>query len=135
MDNSSYFFNILQFSARISHLMRNARLRRGMLLALIPLTKGPAMLDPMTVFETIRRPRLLMQAARHAMLASRRTHKLNDRATNDINNATVIAQLIAEEEKLERIRRSGEADYSVARHIELLAALIAEASRLPRLVC
>lgn len=87
------------------------------------------MLDIMSLLETIRRPRLLMQAARHAMQASRARP-----AAKGSNPATRIARLITEEEKLERIRIAGEADYSVARHVELLAALIAEASRLPRLV-
>lgn len=92
------------------------------------------MLDIMTVLETIRRPRLLMQAARHALQATRGPRNLRRLVGTDGNIAIVISRLISEEEKLERTRLSGEADYSVARHIELLAALIGEASRPPRLI-
>ncbi|MCU0803156.1 MAG: DUF6477 family protein [Rhodobacteraceae bacterium] len=86
------------------------------------------MRDIISVLETIRRPRLLMQAARHALLAARRTPGPMAPARAD------LTRLISEEGALEQTRLAGDADYSVARHVELLAALIAEASRLPRVV-
>ncbi len=90
--------------------------------------------DILAVLETIRRPRLLMQAARHGLAGYRRGHNLEGLIGRDATPAQAVTRLISAEEKLEQTRLSGEADYSPARHIELLAALIAEASRLPRLV-
>jgi hypothetical protein len=90
--------------------------------------------DIFSVLETIRRPRLLMQAARHGMHAYRRGRDLGRLIGHDLTPAHAIPQLITAEERLERNRLSGEADYSPLQHVQLLTALIAEASRLPRLV-
>ena len=92
------------------------------------------MSDLFSVLETIRRPRLLMQAARHGLSAYRRSRDLRRLIGIEESTAGAVTRLISEEEKLERTRIAGAADYSPARHVELLAALIAEASRLPRLV-
>jgi hypothetical protein len=43
-----------------------------------------------------------------------------------------VAWLISSEERLEETRLSGDATYSIAQHIEVLIALIAEASLLRR---
>jgi hypothetical protein len=43
-----------------------------------------------------------------------------------------VRRLISEEERLEMIRCSGDAAYSLTRHIEVLIALMAEARLLPR---
>jgi hypothetical protein len=90
--------------------------------------------DIFSVLETIRRPRLLMQAARHGIAAYRRSRDLRRLIGAEAAPAQALVKLISAEERIEQTRLSGEADYSAADHIELLAALIAEASRLPRLV-
>jgi hypothetical protein len=102
--------------------------------ALILQEQGTAMHDIFSILETIRRPRLLMQAARHAIAAYQRGRDLRRLIGSEAAPALAVVSLISAEERLEQTRLSGEADYSVADHIELLAALIAEASRLPRLV-
>ena len=92
------------------------------------------MRDTLAILETIKRPRLLMQAARHGLVAYRRTRDLRRLIGAETTPVLAVTQLISAEEKVEQTRLSGEADYTAARHIELLAALIAEASRLPRLI-
>jgi Family of unknown function (DUF6477) len=92
------------------------------------------MCDIPAVLETIRRPRLLMQAARIGMGAYRRGRDLRRLIGGEAPTDQAIARLIFEEHKQEISRIAGTAEYSPARHIELLAALIAEACRLPRLV-
>jgi Family of unknown function (DUF6477) len=105
-----------------------------MVVALILQFEGTAMHDIISVLETIRRPRLLMQAAKHALAAYQRNRDLRRLIGVETSPAQAVAKLISVEERVEQTRLSGEADYSPADHIELLAALIAEASRLPRMV-
>lgn len=92
------------------------------------------MRDTFAILETIRRPRLLMQAARHGLSAYRRKRDLQRLIGAETSPMQAIEQLISEEGRVEQTRLTGDADYSAVRHVELLAALIAEASRLPRLV-
>jgi hypothetical protein len=92
------------------------------------------MRDTFAILETIRRPRLLMLAARHGLAAYRRKRDLQRLIGAETSPLEAVAKLIFEEGRVEQTRLLGDADYSAGRHIELLAALIAEASRLPRLV-
>lgn len=92
------------------------------------------MLDTFSVLETIRRPRLLMQAARYGLTSYRRGRDLRRLIGAETNPLHAIAQLIAAEREVEKTRLDRSADYSPVRHVELLAALLAEAHRLPRLV-
>ncbi len=101
---------------------------------MIPTIEGSVMRDIFAVLETIRRPRLLMQAARIGMGAYRRGRDLRRLIGSVVPTDEAITRLISEENKLELSRIAGTAEYSPARHIELLAALIAEACRLPRLI-
>lgn len=112
----------------------NAELHYDRLTPLIPQNEGPAMRETFAILETIRRPRLLMQAARHGLAAYRRKHDLQRLIGGETTPMQAVEKLIDAEGRIEQTRLSGEADYSASRHIELLAALIAEASRLPRLV-
>jgi hypothetical protein len=96
--------------------------------------ESTAMRDTFAILETIRRPRLLMQAARYGLSAYRRNRDLRRLIGTEAAPAQAVAQLISAEERVEQTRLSGDANYSVVQHVELLAALIAEASRLPRLV-
>ena len=90
------------------------------------------MIDTFAVLETIRRPRLLMQAARFGMNGYRRGRDLRRLIGGEPDGDHAITQLIAAEGKAEETRVAGVADYSAARHVALLSALIAEAYVLPR---
>jgi Family of unknown function (DUF6477) len=92
------------------------------------------MREVLTVLETIRRPRLLMQAALAGLGAYRRRRDLVRLIGAEATPVQAIDRLIAAEGMIEQTRLSGCSQYSPARHIELLAALIAEARSLPRLV-
>ncbi|TCM77357.1 DUF6477 family protein [Rhodovulum steppense] len=80
----------------------------------------------------LRRPRLMVQAARFGLADYRRDRDLarllpGHRQTNP---AAVIDRLIDLETAMDDRRRSGDAGYSYARHIEILIALMAEAHAL-----
>ena len=92
------------------------------------------MTDFRTLLADLRRPRLLIRAARFGVADYRRDRDLR-RLINASTRSTpeaAVPQLISAEEMLEETRRSGCATYSVSRHIEVLIALIAEARLLPR---
>jgi hypothetical protein len=92
------------------------------------------MTDFRTLLADMRRPRLLIRAARFGVADYRRDRDLH-RLINASPRATpeaALPQLFSAEEQLEETRRAGDAAYSVSRHIELLIAMIAEARLLPR---
>lgn len=83
---------------------------------------------------TLRRPRLLVRAARHGLADYNRKRdlaRLTGQSTR-ANSATIVENLIAQEEHFEEVRKSGDATYRAAQHIELLVALMAECRLLPR---
>ena len=87
-----------------------------------------------TLLADLRRPRLLIRAARFGVADYKRERDLR-RLINASTRATpeaAIPHLISAEEQMEETRRAGDATYSVSRHIEVLIALIAEARLLPR---
>ena len=92
------------------------------------------MTDARSLLATLQRPRLLIRAARHGLVDYRRDRDLR----RLIGTATApspdvsVRRLISEEERLETIHCTGEATYSLTRHIEVLIALMAEARLLPR---
>lgn len=92
------------------------------------------MTDFRTLLADLRRPRLLIRAARFGVADYKRERDLR-RLINASIRATpeaAIPQLISAELQLEETRRAGDEGYSVSRHIEVLIALIAEARLLPR---
>ncbi len=92
------------------------------------------MTHPLSLLSSLQRPRLLIRAARHGLVDYRRDRDLRRligtaaAPSPDIS----VRRLLSEEERLETIRRSGDLGYSLARHVEVLIALIAEARLLPR---
>ncbi|OOY33702.1 hypothetical protein BMI88_06125 [Thioclava sp. F36-6] len=82
----------------------------------------------------LRRPRLLIRAARHGLSDYSRKRDLKRvlRMSELPRPGTALRALMAEEAALDQARRAGEATYSVARHIELLIALLAEARLAPQ---
>jgi len=92
------------------------------------------MSDLSAAFRSLRRPKLLIRAARLGL-----EDYVRDRDLARITRSEVppppgraLDRLMAEEDLLERTRRAGDAGYSVTRHVELLIALMAEARLLPR---
>ncbi len=80
----------------------------------------------------MRRPSMLMRAARLGLADYRRSHWLKRLTPGETSPERTVAWLISSEERLEETRLSGDATYSIAQHIEVLIALIAEASLLRR---
>ena len=79
----------------------------------------------------LKRPRLLIRAARIGLADYRRTRLLRALLADTRTTEDVVARLLEHEARAEAQRRGGEASYSVARHVEILIALMAEARHLP----
>ena len=91
------------------------------------------MLDLHNHLGALRRPRLLIRAARFGLSDYRRTPALRRilAAAGARSAAQVVTVLLAREAECDARRRSGDAGYSIARHVELLIALMAESRLLP----
>ncbi|HCQ63916.1 MAG TPA: hypothetical protein DIU07_01495 [Rhodobacteraceae bacterium] len=89
---------------------------------------------PLAVLSRLRRPKLLIRAARFGLDEYNRERDLRRlmRVPAVPAPRTAIPRLIEEEARLEDIRKCGGAAYSPARHVEVLIALMAEARLLPR---
>jgi hypothetical protein len=87
------------------------------------------MSDISTILANLRRPRLLIRAARHGIQDYRRERDLHRliNTTTPPPPETALARLFDAEERTEETRRNGDAGYSIARHVELLIAMMAEA--------
>ncbi len=90
------------------------------------------MSDFRTILSNLRRPRLLMRAARFGLDDYRRDRDLRRLVRCGSSPEQTVPCLLDEEERMEATRRRGDAAYSVARHIDLLIALMAEAQLLRR---
>ncbi len=90
--------------------------------------------DLTDVLANLRRPRLLIRAARHGMADYRRDRDLKRMIDAHGVTAAEVAlpRLFRVEEQLERTRKNGDAGYSLGHHIEVLIAIMAEATLLPR---
>lgn len=84
------------------------------------------MTDFRTILANMRRPRLLIRAARFGQAEYRRDRDLRRIGAQMATPERVLPALMAEEDLLESRRKSGDAAYSVARHIDVLIALMAE---------
>jgi hypothetical protein len=80
----------------------------------------------------LRRPRLLIRAARFGLTEYRRERDLRRLIDGAAPPEVAVSRLLCEERKMEEDRCRGDAGYSVARHIELLIALLAEAQSVSR---
>ena len=91
------------------------------------------MTDFVKILSNVRRPRLLIRAARFGVPDYERGRDLK-RVINSPDTpspARAMSCLMTEEARLEDIRKTGDAAYSVARHVEVLIALMAEVQLLP----
>lgn len=75
----------------------------------------------------MRRPRLLIRAARFGVADYRRDRDLRRLIGRSAPPEDALRLLIRAEHQMEENRRRGEATYSIAQHIEVLIALVAEA--------
>jgi hypothetical protein len=91
------------------------------------------MTDLLQLVCDLKRPRLLIRAARAGLVDYNRKRDLKRlmRTSEAPSPGRAVAALLAEEERLEDIRRRGDATYSFARHIDVLIAMMAEARLLP----
>jgi len=89
---------------------------------------------PHTILRRLRRPKLLIRAARFGLADYDRERDLRRlmHAPAAPAPGRAVTRLIEAEARLEDIRKSGGAAYSPARHVEILIALMAEARLLPR---
>jgi hypothetical protein len=86
-----------------------------------------------TALLALRRPRLLIRAARFALgdyERGRGLARVFGAEGPNTSDTDVLAPLIAREAAFEHCRREGHVTYSVTRHIDVLVALMAEARRL-----
>lgn len=82
----------------------------------------------------LRRPKLLIQAARLGLDSYNRSRMLARLLPSGMSPAPgdALQSLMEVEAALDADRRNGAASYSIGRHIELLSALMAEARLLSR---
>ncbi len=90
------------------------------------------MTDFRALLADLRRPQLLIRAARCGQTDYRRDRDLRRLLDCQPTPDPAVRRLLSEEEKLEEIRKSGEASYSLNRHIDVLIALMCEVRLLPR---
>lgn len=80
----------------------------------------------------LRRPRLLIRAARLGTADYRRDRDLKRLLGAVPGPESSLAQLIAEETRMDAKRREGAAEYDLRRHLEVIIAMIAEARMIPQ---
>lgn len=92
------------------------------------------MTDFRTILSDLRRPALLLRAARLGMLDYQRDRDLKRllRMEGAISPDKTLPRLIDEEQRLEAVRKAGDVSYSLNRHIEVLIAMMSELRLLPR---
>ena len=90
------------------------------------------MTDLATILAALRRPKILIRAARAGVVDYRRERDLKrllrQRAAP---SAQALTTLLDEEHRLETNRTTGEATYNLQRHVAVLTAILAEARLLP----
>ena len=92
------------------------------------------MTDLATILAALRRPKILIRAARAGVADYRRERDLK-RLLRLRRGRAALAQalttLLDEEGRLEANRTAGEATYNLQRHVAVLTAILAEARLLP----
>lgn len=86
------------------------------------------MQDLTAIAESLRRPAILIRAARHGLVDYNRNRDLKRLMHEPAAPPPQVAvrRLIDEEASVEMRRQSGDATYSLTRHVDLLIALMAE---------
>ena len=91
------------------------------------------MTDFRALLADLRRPQVLIRAARCGLADYRRDRDLRRLLDGKPSPDRAVLRLLGEEERLEDIRQAGEASYSVTRHIVVLIALMSEVRLLQRI--
>ncbi len=86
----------------------------------------PGLDAPQDGVAPLRRPRLLMSAARHGLAEYRRTRDLTRLLGHCPDAASAVAELADMEAEAEAARRAGSPAWSCIRHVEVLIALMSE---------
>jgi uncharacterized protein DUF6477 len=87
------------------------------------------MSESQRIYNSLRRSRLLIRAARIGLTAYRRERDLKRLLkSNRLPKISCLPRLLEFEEQLEATRRTGDTTYSILKHVEVLTALIAEAT-------
>lgn len=89
--------------------------------------------NPIDNLQSIRRPRLLIRAARHGALEYNRNRDLKRLLRQESLPSPIRAlrRLMDIEADLEGTRQAGSSDYSVGRHVDVLIAVMGEARLVP----
>lgn len=92
------------------------------------------MTDASNLMKNLRRPSLLIRAARFGIADYNRQRDLKRIVHTQTlpTHERAVSTLIERESEIEAKRKSGDASYSIARHVEVLIALMAEFRMLPR---
>ena len=87
-----------------------------------------------SVLNTLRRPKILIRAARCGVADYRRERDLKRilRQPRAAAPERAIGSLLAEENRIEATRTAGDATYSIQRHVAVLTAILAEVRLLPQ---
>lgn len=87
------------------------------------------MTEALTLFASLRRPRLMLRAARLGLIDYRRDRDLRRLLGTPAAPAPdqALEVLLNAEARIEAVRLAGDSTYSVTRHIDLLIAMLAEA--------
>lgn len=85
--------------------------------------------DIFSLLKALNRPQLLIRAAQCGQVDYNRTRDLRRllKVNTPPSPGAAIMSLMAHEEDLEEKRMTGDAGYSIARHVEVLIAMIGEA--------
>ena len=95
--------------------------------------KGRTMTDFADRLACLKRPSLLIRAARHGLMDYNRNRDLRRLLdTPPPSPEQAMERLFDAEEALETARREGGAAYSVSRHVEVMIAMLAELRLLNR---
>lgn len=94
------------------------------------------MSELMSALASLRRPRLLIRAARHGMTDYSRERTLTRPIEGEktLRPEAAVRMLMQAEARVESDRQKDDGTYSVARHVELLIAIMSEARLLVRRV-
>ncbi len=91
------------------------------------------MTDLLGIFQNLKRPKLLIRAAKFGTQDYNRKRDLRrlTHSSRPPSPARALESLLNLEGQLEQVRRNGESSYSVAKHVEVLAAMMAEVRLMP----
>ena len=89
------------------------------------------MTDFTATVSNLRRPSMLIRAARLGMEDYRRERDLRRFVEKPLRSEETLAKLLRTEEEFEQTRCRGAIDYSFVKHIEVLIALLCEVKLLP----